>query len=196
MKARVSPVQWSKPNSILAPTQDSNPGGRIQNHKRWPPHYHFLHSHPLFRQLPWHTQFNIFLSHSLPPFLHPPRHQSKVTSRRTSRHLPGGLNSRNSHRRFILRWTSYPSKTNPSSQPIVSPTSPECHQRWNLFGEPGTWWTWRFPRCSSTQFCLCSLNYWLYDYGLSQIFTVWNCCFRDDKLVFMLQWYDMKILWF
>ena len=23
MKARVSPVQWSKPNSILAPTQDS-----------------------------------------------------------------------------------------------------------------------------------------------------------------------------
>ena len=34
MKARVSPVQWSKPYSILAPTQDSNPGGRIQNHKR------------------------------------------------------------------------------------------------------------------------------------------------------------------
>ena len=40
MKARVSPVQWSKPHSILAPTQDSNPGGRIQNHKRWPLHYH------------------------------------------------------------------------------------------------------------------------------------------------------------
>ena len=40
MKARVSPVQWSKPNSILAPTQDSSPGGRIQNHKRWPLHYH------------------------------------------------------------------------------------------------------------------------------------------------------------
>ena len=39
-KARVSPVQWSKPYSILAPTQDSNPGGRIQNHKRWPLHYH------------------------------------------------------------------------------------------------------------------------------------------------------------
>ena len=36
MKARVSPVQWSKPHSILTPTQDSNPGGRIQNHKRWP----------------------------------------------------------------------------------------------------------------------------------------------------------------
>ena len=36
----VSPVQWSKPNSTLAPTQDSNPGGRIQNHKRWPLHYH------------------------------------------------------------------------------------------------------------------------------------------------------------
>ena len=35
MKARVSPVQWSKPHSILAPTQDSNPGGRIQNHKRY-----------------------------------------------------------------------------------------------------------------------------------------------------------------
>ena len=40
MKARVGPVQWSKPNSILASTQDSNPGGRIQNHKRWPLHYH------------------------------------------------------------------------------------------------------------------------------------------------------------
>ena len=40
MKARVSPVQWSKPHSILVPTQDSNPGGRIQNHKRWPLHYH------------------------------------------------------------------------------------------------------------------------------------------------------------
>ena len=40
MKARVSPVQWSKPHSILAPTQDPNPGGRIQSHKRWPLHYH------------------------------------------------------------------------------------------------------------------------------------------------------------
>ena len=40
MKARVSPVQWSKPYSILAPTQDLNPCGRIQNHKRWPLHYH------------------------------------------------------------------------------------------------------------------------------------------------------------
>ena len=40
MKARVRHVQWSKPYSILAPTQDSNPGGRIQNHERWPPHYH------------------------------------------------------------------------------------------------------------------------------------------------------------
>ena len=40
MKARVSPVQWSKPYSIFATTQDSNPGGRIQNHKRWPLHYH------------------------------------------------------------------------------------------------------------------------------------------------------------
>ena len=40
MKARVNPVQWSKPNSILVPTQDSNPGSRIQNHKRWPLHYH------------------------------------------------------------------------------------------------------------------------------------------------------------
>ena len=36
MKARVSPVQWSKPYSIFAPTQDSNPGGRIQNHKQKP----------------------------------------------------------------------------------------------------------------------------------------------------------------
>ena len=43
MKARVSPVQWSKPYSILAPTQDSNPGGRIQNHKWWPLHYHCTH---------------------------------------------------------------------------------------------------------------------------------------------------------
>ena len=40
MKARVSPVQRSKPHSILAPTQDPNPGGRIQNHKQWPLHYH------------------------------------------------------------------------------------------------------------------------------------------------------------
>ena len=40
MKARVGPVQWSKPHSILAPTQDSNPDGRIKNHKRWPLHYH------------------------------------------------------------------------------------------------------------------------------------------------------------
>ena len=29
MKARVSPVQWSELHSILGPTQDSNPGGRI-----------------------------------------------------------------------------------------------------------------------------------------------------------------------
>ena len=43
MKARVSPVQWSKPYS-KAPTQDSNPGGRIQNHKRWPLHYHCTQS--------------------------------------------------------------------------------------------------------------------------------------------------------
>ena len=43
MKARVGPVQWSKPYSILAPTQDSNPGGRIQNHKWWPLHYHCTH---------------------------------------------------------------------------------------------------------------------------------------------------------
>ena len=36
MKALVSHMQWSKPYSILAPTQDLNPGGWIQNHKRWP----------------------------------------------------------------------------------------------------------------------------------------------------------------
>ena len=36
-------VQWSKPHSILAPTQDSNSGSRIQNHKRWPLHYHCTH---------------------------------------------------------------------------------------------------------------------------------------------------------
>ena len=40
MKAQVSPVQWSKPHSILAPSQDSNPGSRIQNHKWWPLHCH------------------------------------------------------------------------------------------------------------------------------------------------------------
>ena len=40
MKAQVSPVQWSKPHSILVLTQDSNPGGRIQNHKRWSLDYH------------------------------------------------------------------------------------------------------------------------------------------------------------
>ena len=39
IKAWVSPVEGSKPYSISAPTQDSNPGGRIQNHKRWPIHY-------------------------------------------------------------------------------------------------------------------------------------------------------------
>ena len=33
MKARVNPVQWSKPHSILAPTQDSNPG--IVTKKIW-----------------------------------------------------------------------------------------------------------------------------------------------------------------
>ena len=40
MKAQLSPVQWSKSYSILSPTQDSNPGDRYQNHKRWPLHYH------------------------------------------------------------------------------------------------------------------------------------------------------------
>ena len=34
------PVQWSKPHSILAPTQDLKQGSRIPNHKRWPLHYH------------------------------------------------------------------------------------------------------------------------------------------------------------
>ena len=43
IKARISHVHWSKPYSILAPTQDSNPGSQIQNHKRWPLHYHFTH---------------------------------------------------------------------------------------------------------------------------------------------------------
>ena len=40
MKARISPVQLSRSHSILAPTQDSNPVGRIQSHKRRPLHYH------------------------------------------------------------------------------------------------------------------------------------------------------------
>ena len=43
-EGRVSPVQWSKPQCIRAPKQDSNPGRRIQNHKQnhkwWPLHYH------------------------------------------------------------------------------------------------------------------------------------------------------------
>ena len=47
MKARVSPMQWSKPYSILALTKDSNPGGWIQNHKRWPLHYHCIQVYPL-----------------------------------------------------------------------------------------------------------------------------------------------------
>ena len=46
MKARVSPVQWLKPHSILAPTQDSNPGGRIQIHKPWPLYYHCTQCNP------------------------------------------------------------------------------------------------------------------------------------------------------
>ena len=56
MKARVSPVQWSKPHSILATTQDSNPGagGRIQNHKWWPLHYHCrLVTLPFFEKIPF-----------------------------------------------------------------------------------------------------------------------------------------------
>jgi len=40
MKARVCPGEWLKTYSLLAPTQDSNLGSRIQNHKRWPLHYH------------------------------------------------------------------------------------------------------------------------------------------------------------
>ena len=31
----IGPVQWSKLHIILAPTQNSNSGGLIQNHKRW-----------------------------------------------------------------------------------------------------------------------------------------------------------------
>ena len=58
MKARVSPVQWSKPHSISAPTQDSNPGGRIQNHKRWPLHYHCT-------QLAWIKLFMKLFKHEL-----------------------------------------------------------------------------------------------------------------------------------
>ena len=60
MKARVGPVQWSKPNSILAPTQDSNPGGRIQNHKRWPLHYHCTHIHFASRE----STFSILISYA------------------------------------------------------------------------------------------------------------------------------------
>ena len=46
MKTRMCPVQWLEPHNILVPTQDSNPGGRIQNHKRWPLHYHCTHLSP------------------------------------------------------------------------------------------------------------------------------------------------------
>ena len=53
MKARVSHVQWSEPHSILVPTQDSNPGGRIQNHKRWPLHYHCTHKDDMRIRLGW-----------------------------------------------------------------------------------------------------------------------------------------------
>ena len=55
VKARVSPVPWSKPYSILAPTQDSNPGGRIRNHKRWPLHYHWAR----------HSSWIIFMKYSI-----------------------------------------------------------------------------------------------------------------------------------
>ena len=68
MKARVSPVQWSKPHSILTPTQDSNPGGRIQNHKRWPLHYHctqttLLTYKTLTNQQPIHISTIVFQFH-------------------------------------------------------------------------------------------------------------------------------------
>ena len=64
MKAWVSPVQWSKPHSILAPTQDSNPGGRIQNHKRWPLHYHCTHhimTYMIYRCFVTHHSILLFI---------------------------------------------------------------------------------------------------------------------------------------
>ena len=52
MKAQVSPVQWSKPHSILAPTQDWNPGDWIQNYKRWPVLYHCtLHTKKIYEYI-------------------------------------------------------------------------------------------------------------------------------------------------
>ena len=75
MKARVSPVQWSKPHSILAPTQYPNPGGRIQNHKRWPLDYHCTHKvprtsinyliwlHLTFLQALWDAPTRLYSSH-------------------------------------------------------------------------------------------------------------------------------------
>ena len=61
MKVRVSPVQWSKPNSRLAFTQDSNPGGRIQNHERWPLHYHYtLIGSGISKCLRWAQRFENF----------------------------------------------------------------------------------------------------------------------------------------
>ena len=86
MKARVSPVQWSKPNSILAPTQDSNPGGRIQNHKRWPLHYHCTHT------LPLHTWDMIFIWHSQDSNSQPVPSQGRTDS-------------------FMPQWRSYPAYT-------------------------------------------------------------------------------------
>ena len=39
-------------HSILAPTEDSNPDGRVENHKRWPLHYHCIYeSRSLLHQL-------------------------------------------------------------------------------------------------------------------------------------------------
>ena len=40
MKARVSTVQWSKPHSILAPLRIRTRAAGLNNHKRWPLHYH------------------------------------------------------------------------------------------------------------------------------------------------------------
>ena len=82
MKARVGPVQWSKPNSKLSPTQDSNQGGRIQNHKRWPLHYHCtLDRSIIFRVRSMHEEVCgwITATHAV-SFLHVVAYQAVISS--------------------------------------------------------------------------------------------------------------------
>ena len=80
MKARVSPVQWSKPYIILAPTQDSNPGGWIQNTKRWPLHYHCTTRTHVAHRSSTLLNFSVFFKKNNPT---PHSQPNSKTSRKT-----------------------------------------------------------------------------------------------------------------